>query len=82
MGQGKRIYAVMEFHAFDRRGGAHVMTTHRAQDDETPLQLISVKRLQQLLALEDGMRNLAGLIGLVPRPDAEETAAGDGAPAG
>lgn len=42
----------MDFHALNDKGTVHVMTTHRAQDDETPLQLISVQRLQQLLALE------------------------------
>lgn len=58
----------MDFHALDRRGGAHVMTTHRAQDDETPLQLISTKRLQQLLAIEESARNLGAILGLVPAP--------------
>lgn len=51
----------MEFHALDRRGVGHVMTTHRGQDDETPLQLISVQQLARFQALESGLRALLAL---------------------
>lgn len=56
----------MDFHAFDRRGGAHVMTTDRGKNDETPLQLISADRLAYYRQMEEGLRALAALVDPLP----------------
>lgn len=38
----------MEFHVHTSAGSQHVMTVHRDENDDTPLQLISAQRLAGL----------------------------------
>lgn len=52
----------MDFHVLGSKGGAHVMTTHRGQEDETPLQLISAQEIARIKALEAAVRGLAALL--------------------
>lgn len=42
----------MDLHAHTDQGTTHVCTIHRGEKDETPLQMISAQRLEQLLAAE------------------------------
>jgi hypothetical protein len=68
----------MEFHALRAGGDVHVMTTHRAAVDETPLQLISAARLEYLLALEQAVLAYAATIGKLMPPPAGANIAGPG----
>jgi hypothetical protein len=43
---------MMELHAIQGKKVTHVLTTHRGQADETPLQMISDARLEYFLTLE------------------------------
>ena len=52
----------MEFHTISTKGTAHVMTTHRGEVDETPLQLISEQELARLKAIEQAALALAALL--------------------
>jgi hypothetical protein len=62
----------MELHAIrgDRRD--HVLTTHRGENDETPLHMISTARLGYYLALEQAAKAHAAKVGellrLEPNP--------------
>lgn len=42
----------MEFHVHTPAGSQHVMTVHRDENDDSPLQLISAQRLARLELLE------------------------------
>ena len=42
----------MEFHALRAGGDAHVMTTHRCENDETPLHLVSAAKVAYWQTLE------------------------------
>lgn len=42
----------MDFDIITSRGASRVMTTHRDEVDETPLQLISVQQLERLQKAE------------------------------
>lgn len=42
----------MEFHVHTPAGSQHVMTVHRDENDDSPLQLISAQRLARLEQLE------------------------------
>lgn len=54
----------MDFHIYTPKGSGLVMTTHRDEDDNTPLQLISAQRLARLeqreAELEAMMERLMG----------------------
>lgn len=45
---------------------AVILTTHETSDDPTPLQMISMARLQQLLAIETAARALAASLRGLP----------------
>lgn len=42
----------MEFHAITPQGMTHVCTVHRAENDRTPLQIISSQELERLKRIE------------------------------
>jgi hypothetical protein len=42
----------MDFHVLSAGGAAHVMTTHRCEVDETPLQLVSAARVAHWMRIE------------------------------
>lgn len=52
----------MDFHILRPGGDVHVMSTHRGQDDETPLQLISTKQLAHYVALERAVITFAEVV--------------------
>lgn len=58
----------MDFHAVSGDRSTHVLTTHRATVDETPLQLISAARMEYLLALEKTVLAYAVAIGRLTPP--------------
>lgn len=65
----------MEYHAINDKVAAHVMTTHRGNPDETPLQLISVQEIERMKALEQAVRALVALLPpAVEIPDLGSTA--------
>jgi|GEM_PF-5317170 len=43
----------MEFHALRAGGDAHVMTTHRCENDETPLHLVSAEQIAHWRGVEE-----------------------------
>jgi hypothetical protein len=59
----------MDFHALRAGGDVHIMSTHRGQDDETPLHLISEKQLTRYAALELAVQAFADAVApLLPSP--------------
>jgi hypothetical protein len=68
----KSIGALMDFHAITPAGVQHVLTTHREQTDESPLQLISAARLAYYQRIEAEYQRLRQA--LVLERDANEIA--------
>ena len=53
----------MDFDIITSRGAARVMTTHRGDVDETPLQLISAQQLEYLRRVEVAYRSMLQRMG-------------------
>lgn len=62
----------MDFDIITSRGAARVMTTHRGDVDETPLQLISAQQLEYYRSIEKAylgiLQRLANEIAAAPVP--------------
>lgn len=52
----------MDIHAIQGDAVTHVLTTHRGDNDETPLHMISQARLERYWAIEASARVLAALL--------------------
>ena len=63
----------MEFHAIQGDKVTHVLTTHRGEADETPLQLVSAARVAYWQRLEAAQVAREGAAGAFPAPVLEQS---------
>lgn len=63
----------MDFHAIQGDDVTHVLTTHRGEADESPLQMISSARLDYYVTLERALlcfvESIVGVLPSVPPAD-------------
>lgn len=56
----REVGTTLDIHVHTPAGSSHVLTVHRTDKDEGPLQLVSTERMAQLLQVEAMMERMLG----------------------